>query len=977
MTHPSFGPYTVVQALGSGGMADVYLARDPRLDRLVAVKAPHAELLNAESRARFVREAKAAAALEHFAIVPIYDYSEAGDLPYMVMRYLNGGSLGDRVARKACSPTEALPVIERIAAALDYAHSRGVIHRDVKSANILFDEHGAAYLSDFGIAWLASAGETNRLTSTGMVRGTFDYISPEQAQGMRTLDGRSDLYSLGVVLFEMLTGDVPYQADSAVSLAVQHISAPVPDIRTRRPDLPAAMQNVINRALAKRPEDRYPSGAALADDLRLVAGGQPPMGGVAARRPSPPPRPRPIPHTPAPATGQPGTSRNLVWLLAAAGLIAVVALFIFTRPDPNEETAGSANVPAAPAGGRAADSPTEEPESADPPTEEPESAVIAVEPTSTTAAVAREESAAGASVAAEKTAPVAAVGPDEIVFQSNRDGDYEIYIMDLDGGNQRQLTFNGVEDELPRVSPDGRRIAFVSERDGNPEIYVMNRDGSEQTRLTNHSASDSTPNWSPDGRQIVFMSRRDGGEPDLYIMNADGGDVRRVTDTAAFEGRTSWSPDGARLAFNAYPTRSSTSWQLYVSNADGTDIRRITNSDIDELSPEWSPDGERILFISERDSRGNPGIYIMRPDGSDAQLLYNSPSEDWGASWSTDGRHILFATVRPDDDINEIMIMDADGRNVRRLTERGSFPSWAVGGSGTASEPGQTRGGSIAPVSGPIPLSGNGLLQLTFADAAHSSNYTALFAPDQSYILLSVEMGDTWQVWEADPSGGGLRRQITRGPYHYYQADLSPDGRTFLTSVNLDGDGDIHLLDVETGQALQQMTNDYPIDYHPRWLPGGSSFIYSTDDDGTDNDEIFLMTLDGRKTQLTDNDSFDGFATPSRDGRYVAFYSGRDGDYEIYVMDIDGRNQRRLTTSPGRDASPSFSPDGRWVVFESERGGRYEIYAMPFEGGETYRITDAPGDTYFPIISPDGQWLMFQSTRDGEMDIYRQPWELP
>lgn len=665
MAHPSFGQYTIVQTLGSGGMADVYLARDPRLERLVAVKAPHAEILDAEVRSRFVREAKAAAVLEHFAIVPIYDYSDAGNLPYMVMRYLNGGSLGDRIAHKAYSSAEALPVIERIAAALDYAHSCGIIHRDVKSANILFDEHGAAYLSDFGIAWLASAGETNRLTSTGMVYGTLDYISPEQAQGMRTLDGRSDLYSLGVVLFEMLTGDVPYQADSAVSLAIQHISAPIPDIRARRPDLPAAMQGVINRALAKRSEDRYPSGAALADDLRRLAG----------RRSPPLPRARPTSRTPTLVVGPPGTSRNFVWLLATASLIAVVALFIITRPDPNEKSAGSASVPTAPAGGRVADSPTEEPESAVMAAESTSTtaAVIAAEPTSTTAAVAKEESAAGASFTAQRTTPAAAVGPDEIVFQSNRDGDFEIYIMNFDGSNQRQLTFNNADDNYPRVSPDGQRITFVSERDGNPEIYVMNRDGSEQMRLTKHSAADRLPAWSPDGNQIVFASTRSGAA-DLYIINEDGSGLFQVTDTSRREGHVSWSVDG-RLAYN---WSQGNFYQLRASDADGGGQIDLTNSTYDEWSPEWSPDGEWLLFLSERGSRTNSGIYMMRSDGSDVRLIYNSEDEEWGASWSADGSQILFTVVQPDD-TDAVYIMDADGGNARLLIERGSYPAWAVG----------------------------------------------------------------------------------------------------------------------------------------------------------------------------------------------------------------------------------------------------------------------------------------------------------
>ena len=949
MTPKAFNHYSVIRPLGSGGMADVYLAHDPTLGRQVAIKAPHPDLLNAESRARFAREARAAAGLGHFAIVPIYDYNEHGGLPYMVMRCLTGGSLESRIARRPLAPAAALPIIERIAAALDYAHSRDIIHRDVKSANILFDDKDNAYLSDFGIAWMATSADT-RLTSTGEVRGTFDYISPEQARGEKNIDGRSDLYSLGIVLFEMLTGDVPYQADSAVSLAVQHISAPIPDIRARRPDLPPNVQNVIVRALAKQREDRYPSGAALLADLQRALSGQ----RVAT------PRPTPRGAVGGKATAAPAGRMTWLW---AVGVVVVLGVIAFALLRPSES---AVNV-TTPLAQRPTTAPTTQPEA-----------------TSTLAAVVTEEviadptertEAVEVEAAAQSAAPVAPALPDEIAFYSSITGEHEIFIIEADGDNRRQLTFSPGADMYPRVSPDGSRIAFVSERDGNPEIYVMNRDGSEQMRLTDHPTDDIMPAWSPDSRRIVFQSKRNGSG-DLFIMNEDGTGLTQITTTSEREGHVSWSVDD-RLVYNMVVDSN---YQLFSSALDGSDRRRLTDSRVDEWSPEWSPDGNRILFLSERDT-ADGGIYVMDADGGNVRALYNSPAEDWGAVWSADGSQIAFS-VSQTDATDDLYIMNADGSGVRLLAERAAYPSWAVGQPGVAADPGQTRGGgsdltAIDLAAAPIPLRGDGLVQLTFADAAHSSNYTTIFAPDQSYILLSVEMGDNWQIFEADPNGGGLGRQLTYGPYDHYQADLSPDGQTFLTSANLDGNGDVYLFDAVTGEMLQKLTNDYPLDYHPRWMPDGEGFIYSTDDDGTGNDEVFMMTLDGRRTQLTDNSSFDGFATPSHDGRYVAFYSGRDGDYEIYVMDIDGSNPRRLTTSPGRDASPSFSPDGRWVVFESERGGRYEVYAVPFEGGETYRITDAPGDTYFPIISPDGQWLMFQSTRNGEMDIYRQPWEPP
>jgi len=279
MIPTTIGRYQIIRPLGSGGMADVYLARDTSLGREVAVKSPKVEGLSAEVMARFDVEARAVARLEHPAIVPLYEYGRTGGRPYLVMRHMRGGSLADRIARGPLALRDALPIIERIATALDHAHAHHIIHRDVKPGNILFDESGQAFLSDFGIARLQ--GEGTRLTATGMAPATLAYASPEQVLGHSTLSGRSDNYSLGVVLYEMLTGELPYRADSGLQQAMQHVNAPIPDIRARRPDLPPAIQNVINRALAKDPAHRYPTAAALAADLRRLSTGRPPARGAA------------------------------------------------------------------------------------------------------------------------------------------------------------------------------------------------------------------------------------------------------------------------------------------------------------------------------------------------------------------------------------------------------------------------------------------------------------------------------------------------------------------------------------------------------------------------------------------------------------------------------------------------------------------------------------------------------------------------
>lgn len=259
----NIGRYEVIQELGQGGMAIVYLARDPLIKRQVAIKVlPRQFTFDPQFRARFQREAEVIATLEHAAIVPVYDFGEYEDQPFIVMRYISGGSLADRLADGPLPIPEIAALFQRIGSAVDYAHRLGVIHRDIKPGNILFDAQGEASLSDFGIAKLAES--TVAFTGTGGMVGTPAYMSPEQAMGEKNLDGRCDIYSLGVVLFEALSGQLPFKADTPMGVAVAHIQQPVPSLLERQPDLPPRFEAIIRRALDKDPAKRFQTATELA-----------------------------------------------------------------------------------------------------------------------------------------------------------------------------------------------------------------------------------------------------------------------------------------------------------------------------------------------------------------------------------------------------------------------------------------------------------------------------------------------------------------------------------------------------------------------------------------------------------------------------------------------------------------------------------------------------------------------------------------
>ncbi len=282
LTGKQLGNYRVLAGLGQGGMAKVYKGYQPLLDRYVAIKVLAAHFASDEEfRARFQREAAAIARLRHPNIVQVHDFGVEGQVYYMVMEYIAGDTLKSRMraaryAGERLSPEEIVDLLRGLASALDYAHERSIIHRDVKPANVMLrieeggrgDPSPTPVLTDFGVAKIL---EGVQFTGTGMTIGTPDYMAPEQGSGQEVTCS-ADLYSLAVILYEMLVGELPFTADTPVAVLLKHISAPPPPIHLRAPDLPPALDKVLDRALAKKPEERYPSGAALVEAVQQAWG---------------------------------------------------------------------------------------------------------------------------------------------------------------------------------------------------------------------------------------------------------------------------------------------------------------------------------------------------------------------------------------------------------------------------------------------------------------------------------------------------------------------------------------------------------------------------------------------------------------------------------------------------------------------------------------------------------------------------------
>ncbi|HEY9151839.1 MAG TPA: serine/threonine-protein kinase [Anaerolineales bacterium] len=322
------GPYRIIEQLGQGGMATVYKAYHAALDRYVAIKALHPAFGEDQSfLARFQREARLVAKLEHPNIVPVYDYSEHEGRPYLVMKFIEGDTLKARLAKGPLSSSEIEKIVETVGSALAYAHKQGILHRDIKPSNVLVANDGQLYLADFGLARIAQSGEST--LSSDMIMGTPQYISPEQAMGKKDLDEGTDIYSFGVMMYEMVVGQVPFNADTPFSIIHDHIYSPLPLPRSINPKVPESVERVLLKALAKERADRYTDVGSLVSAFKdaWTSAGVPMQGTAITMRPAQLKGTEPAAQTVA--AKSPAKKRLSPWPFIAGGIVLIVGcLFV-------------------------------------------------------------------------------------------------------------------------------------------------------------------------------------------------------------------------------------------------------------------------------------------------------------------------------------------------------------------------------------------------------------------------------------------------------------------------------------------------------------------------------------------------------------------------------------------------------------------------------------------------------------------------
>jgi serine/threonine protein kinase len=642
MQPEKIGRYEIKAELGRGGMATVYRGYDPRFEREVAVKVLPPELLHADPqfRLRFEREAKIIAQLEHPSIVPVYDVGEEDNQPYFVMRFMGGGSLTDRIKAGTFTVEQATKIIEQIAPGLDEAHSKGIIHRDFKPSNILFDNKGAPYISDFGIAKMTQSAGT--VTGSAII-GTPAYMAPEQAQGT-AVDGRADIYALGIILYEMLTGKQPYEADTPMGVAIKHITDPVPHILDTNPNLPYEIEEIIQKAMAKERNDRYNSAQEMVDALhevmREIAAGTTTSKRTAVKK-SPT-----KPGATVPQPKQPEKKLFNAWMVIIPLLILGIGGGFFLLNGNNsllgkEPTITSTNtfIPEA----TSTNQPT-------------------VEPTFTETALAETFTPAPPTETLAPTVPPLPVigGADKIAFIKEND----IWIMNVDGSDARSLTVDRAAKFDLQWLPDGKTLLYISGK----TVKTIDTETRVEEIITSFTSAEYFEAFkiSPDGKQVAISLQRQ-----LHIVPFDleqMKNVKKKSDLLALKGcfydetilkagvmDVLWSKDMQRVAIKFLaPVGNAQSETMRVIDIhlcnDSLPVRKdefpaerfAFKTNI--MSIDWN--GDEIFLLNSNERNGGFGnLYLYNTVTHQANIKLNvvGPCCYRDARFSPDGDFVIFA----------------------------------------------------------------------------------------------------------------------------------------------------------------------------------------------------------------------------------------------------------------------------------------------------------------------------------------------
>ena len=856
------GSYELTTPIGAGGMGEVYRAKDARLGREAAIKVLPAELAgDVERRARFEQEARAASALNHPNILTVYDIGDSESGLYIAMEYVDGRTLRELLVSGPVATRRLLPIAAQVADGLAKAHAAGIVHRDLKPENVMVNKDGFVKILDFGLAKLAvPSGDVGSELATmgapgtrpGVVLGTVGYMSPEQASG-QPVDFRSDQFSLGAILYEMATGRRAFQKKTAVETLSAIIREDPEPIAGVNPAAPAPLRWIVERCLAKEPEDRYASTRDLARDLKQTLD-------------------RLSETEEAPAVGRPKAKRRGWWAAAVVGLLTGVGVFLALRGRSSAPRAGAqATLKRVTFGPGLEDEPSFSPDGRflAYTTDERGNLDVIVQPLSGGEVIRIAESDA------DDSQPSWSPDGSKLAFVSARDqggrlgvalnvsalepylnakfGD--IFLVPALGGAAVKLVEDGY---YPSWSPDGKRIVFGSNREGTFDLWTVPSEGGTPARLTREGAVSYQPAWSPDGKWIAYGSGLAPGGFGLKVIGSDGGAARSLTNASfGYVTRPAWWPDGKSILFSGERNGILNAWRIPFDSSGRPAASRVTLGQGQDTNLSISRDGRKLAFAAVRNDlniweldvdsgklrgvtsgAGGADYPQLSPDGK--MLLVQSNRSGNAAVWTTDLQGKFLSQLTLGEASEPQARWSRDGRQISYLRD-GKL--WILPiGSLSAKETVMTSGGSAewSPDGKSIAVGARGGAAPAVGDVVvyRVSDGTAkavtslkkdvdypTWSPDGKQIAFQLQRGALREIWVV-PSEGGTARPLTKDQEDSHPAwsPRDPDQILFLRDHKR-----LALLTVSTGEVKflpSYSEGSFILDY-PSWSSDGKRVYFS------------------------------------------------------------------------------------------------------------------------------------------------------
>jgi len=851
--------YEIVELLSEGGMGVVYRARDLTLDRPVALKFPLPSALGSErAKERFLREARAAAALSHPGIATVYEVEESDLGMFIAMEFVPGRTVKRLLRDGPLSLHRSLEIALQVAQALSAAHEQGIVHRDIKSANIMVTDDGRAKITDFGLAMRAVAGQRS---PAGTIQGTAAYMSPEQLRG-DPVDRRSDLWSFGVVLYEMIAGTLPFGEYEPVLLHFI-LHEPAPPLPPTPGPRHAELERIVLKCLEKNPDDRYQTAADLVVDLRRLQR----VGDSGLRA------------TPVPRRLTPGARR----LLAVAAVVLVLALTLVAaltldplralRPTLPREGQGM-NIVQLTGGAGIDDFPAWSPDG------------------------------------------------EWIVYASDESGALDLWKRRARGGEPVRLTWTSSNESHPSWSPDGRVIACSSDSlggavllvpaeggtpsvaarvgarpvwspdgrmlalDYNGAVLVMDRTGGEARTVVARTSGRPFTVWSPDGRYLVLWDRRKG---DIVSVPAGGGEAVALNLIPSGEevSGLACSPDGRMLVYSVgqFGGRKNL-WKVAI-DPEGCFPRErpspITVATTDDVHCSISPDGRRLAYTVREVNRQLWSLPLDPRTGRTdrrRQQLTSGGRKNYYPALSGDGETLVYTSQEADQAF--LYYLNRSTQTVAKLTREWVLATRETGGvfagDGSRILFSRTTGGpyQIWSMSGP----GGVEIPLTETEGRVRDVHPGVRADGARVVFYSNRSGN-WDIWAMDLDGPAEPEPLTDDPGNDLYPAWSPDGTMLSFTTDRDGSGDIWVMRAD-GTAQRPLVAHPAEEAWSVWAPDGQSILFSSDRGGGFN--IWRQRIRGGEPEPVT--SFDGlsFGLPE-EALYTKFTLGSSA----LVVPLEGR----------------------------------------------------------------------------------------